>query len=682
MSTIRHRRALTAGVSMLVLLPVAAGAAEIVGTINADVLTGTEAIDVISGGAGNDRILGDPQAANLPVTAVTRVARPHNAAQPNLGTIEDPVYSADGLTMAYSVVSDVTANTCSVILRSVATGAETVVDAKSNAAAGTLGLCDRVSLSANGKKLVFSSVAPLVSGDMNGMVDVHLYDVDTKVITRVSVTDMEGQGDGHSYEPVISPDGTRVAFASKATNLPAAAGADSNGKADVFVRDLVAGTTVRLSESALGVQGIDGDAGWPVFSADGKRLAFHTGARNMVTTDTDMVQDVYVRDLATKAMTRVSVSAVANQAPSGASGYPAFSPDGLEVVFQSAAENLVAGDTNGKVDVFVRDLIANTTKLVSRTAAAQADGASAMPFYSPDSSKVVFHSNATNLVTGDTNADGDWFMADLLGGAITRLSTKAAGGQVENAGDAAGIAAMSPNGLAFAYASRAIDITADGNGVADLFLATLAPGAGGRDVLRGDDGEDWIHGGGGDDLVSGGPGKDTLVGGAGIDRVSFADAAAKVTVDLATGKTSDGDKISEVEGIVGSKFDDVLKGDAKGNVIHGGPGADVMTGGGGADRFTYASLAESPAKSPDTITDFKPKMKIDLSLAIPEAKGKKKGKQKFTWIGSKPFSKKKGEVRFEKELLQIDAKGKGKATFAIKLPKVGSLKKKQVIGVK
>ena len=159
------------------------------------------------------------------------------------------------------------------------------------------------------------------------------------------------QANGDSASPAISADGRYVAFGSDASNLVPG---DTNGTSDVFVRDLRSGTTQRVSVATDGTQA-NGDSDSPAISADGRYVAFASYASNLVPGDTNGTADVFVRDLRSGTTRRVSVATDGTQA-NGDSGSPAISADGRYVAFESDASNLVPGDTNHCVDVFVRDL--------------------------------------------------------------------------------------------------------------------------------------------------------------------------------------------------------------------------------------------------------------------------------------------------------------------------------------
>ncbi len=286
-------------------------------------------------------------------------------------------------------------------------------------------------------------------------------------VQLVSVDSTGNPANGGSYSPVLSADGRYVAFRSEASNLVAG---DTNNAQDVFVRDVVAGTTTRVSVDSTGTQG-NGDSYNAVVSADGRYVVFESEASNLVFGDTNDDVDVFVRDVVAGTTTRVSVDSIGTQG-TGGSGRPSVSADGRYVVFDSVASNLVAGDTNGADDVFVRDLVAGTTTRVSvDSAGGQANGPS--PFFSPssisaDGRYVVFDSGASNLVTGDTNDTGDVFVRDLVAGTTTRVSVDSIGRQGNSHSYEPAISADSRY---VAYRSAASNLVpGDTNGVADVVV--------------------------------------------------------------------------------------------------------------------------------------------------------------------------------------------------------------------
>jgi len=280
-------------------------------------------------------------------------------------------------------------------------------------------------ISADGRFVAFHSAATnLVAGDTNAVHDSFLRDRQLGTTERVSVNTSGTQGNAASQFPTASADGRFVAYYGPSSNL---VGGDTNGADDVFVRDRLLGTTERVSVSTGGAQGSSGSRA-PSISADGRFVAFESFAANLVASDTNANRDVFVRDRQLGTTERVSVDTGGAQG-NGESSAPSISADGRFVAFQSFASNLVPNDTNGW-DVFVRDLQLGTTERVSvATGGAQGNSDSYEPAISADGRIVAFKSDATNLVAGDTNGVTDVFVRDLQLGTTERVSVATDGTQ-------------------------------------------------------------------------------------------------------------------------------------------------------------------------------------------------------------------------------------------------------------
>jgi Tol biopolymer transport system component len=284
-------------------------------------------------------------------------------------------------------------------------------------------------------------------------------------LSRVSVSSTGAQATGYSDYPAMSADGRFVAFASAANLVPD----DHNGVNDTFVRDRVAGTTELVSVSSSGTEGnrSSGD-GVPVISADGRYVAFASRATNLVPHDTNRTQDVFIHDRLTGTTRRVSVSATGREA-NGGSEDPAISADGKLVAFDSGASNLVRGDTNHANDVFVRNLARGITWRVSRRSD-ETQGAlnSFSPAISAHGRYVAFASGSA-LVRDDTNRNYDVYVRDRLLGTTQRVSVSSSEGQAR--GLSGETLAISPHGRFVAFSSMAADLVAgDTNRNSDVFL--------------------------------------------------------------------------------------------------------------------------------------------------------------------------------------------------------------------
>ncbi len=322
-------------------------------------------------------------------------------------------------------------------------------------------------ISSDGRYVIFESDANnLTANDINNARDVFLYDRNTGQTTLISVSSAGVQGNLDSGTATVSVDGQtrRVAFGSWANNLVPS---DTNDAVDVFVRDLVSMTTTRESVSGLGVQanGFSDDA---VISRNGRYVAFWSSASNLLYGDTNGAWDVFRRDLETGQVLRVSVRGTATQA-NGHSSSPSISGDGRYIVFASEATNLVTGDTNEASDIFLRDMQTSVTTRVSVSSSGmQANGSSYGPKISPDGRYVAFRSQASNLVEGDTNGVDDIFVRDLHTNTTIRISQSSEGIQAN--GPSYSIC-FSADGRYVAFDSDASNLVPnDTNNCSDIFL--------------------------------------------------------------------------------------------------------------------------------------------------------------------------------------------------------------------
>ena len=287
---------------------------------------------------------------------------------------------------------------------------------------------------------------------------------------RVSVDSAGMQANGGSAVSGISGDGQRVVFASTASNLVPA---DTNLQSDVFVRDRAAGTTTRMSVDSNGAQAT-GSSITPAIAGDGGTATFVSSAANLVAGDTNGRLDVFVHDLATGATQRVSVATDGSQTTSD-SFAPSVSRDGRRVAFVSLASNLVGGDTNNTFDVFVHDRTTATTVRVSvDSMGMQTNGPSFAPRLSADGLMIVFHSQATNLVADDTNGVSDVFVHDLATGTTERVSVGSMGEQGNFASTAG---TLSADGRYAAFTSDASTlVVGDTNAATDVFVHDRSTG--------------------------------------------------------------------------------------------------------------------------------------------------------------------------------------------------------------
>jgi Tol biopolymer transport system component len=265
------------------------------------------------------------------------------------------------------------------------------------------------SVSADARFVVFETDASnVVPGDTNLSSDVFVRDRFAGTTECVSVDSSGALANLPSQLASISGDGRWVAFESLATNLVSG---DTNGMRDVFVHDRQTGATEIASISSGGAQG-NQESRTGSISADGRFVVFSSSATNLVAGGTNGLPQIFVRDRQT-GTTALLTTALGGAQPNGASDYPIVSPGGRFVVFQSAATNLVVGDANAQADVFLRDRANGTTELVDvSTAGVQSNSLNSRCTLSPDGRFAVFQSLGTTLVAGDTNGVSDVFLRD------------------------------------------------------------------------------------------------------------------------------------------------------------------------------------------------------------------------------------------------------------------------------
>jgi len=335
------------------------------------------------------------------------------------------------------------------------------------------------SLSADGTRVAFATTATNPSeGDTDREPDVYVRDLSTGKLILVSAADDGTKSNSFSDAPSLSADGKLVAFASYASNLDPAA---ADGRRQVYVKDLTSGEIILVSASDDGTAG-NGHSLGPSLSADGTRVAFSSKADNLDPADSDPYPDVYVKDLTTDDLTGGDLTLVSTfQAREWrqTSEDPSVSADGSHVAFSSYARNVREGDPDHRSDIYVKDL--GTDELVLASTADDAvkgNYHSLEPSLSADGSRVAFSSGATNLGEGDHEADYDSYVKDLTNGGLSLAST------AEVATTSNGISSspsLSPDGATVGFISTATDLdAADTDELADAYVkdvGDMGPGA-------------------------------------------------------------------------------------------------------------------------------------------------------------------------------------------------------------
>jgi Ca2+-binding RTX toxin-like protein len=335
-------------------------------------------------------------------------------------------------------------------------------------------------------------------------------------LARVSLGESGAQASGYSANANVSANGRFVVFESDATDLTA--DADGNGVNDIFVKDLLTGSVTRISESAAG--------------AAGNNTA--TGSTNA-----------------------------------------AISADGHFAIFSSNATNLVANDTNGKTDLFLKDLWTGAISRISTSTAGVQSNQGVDHDYSTsvsaDGRYVSFASNATNLVSGDTNGLRDIFLNDTLTGQLTRVSTSSGGAQADGN----------------SYDAR---LDAWGNALANYMKGNAMP--------------NFLDGSAGADTMAGGIGDDTYVVDSGGDRIMELAGEGydlvQSSISFVLGDTLEDLTLTGAADLAGTGNASIntLRGNAGSNRLDGGLGSDYFSGGAGSDTFVLRDLAS------DSIEDF------------------------------------------------------------------------------
>lgn len=512
-------------------------------------------------------------------------------------------FSPDGRYVAFTtgnpLVSGDNNDDPDIYLKDLTTGAVTRI----STAAGNIQADDssrNAQFSSDGRFVLFESGATnLVPEDRLGHRDIFLKELSNGAIIRVSVATGDVEANNGSYNAQLSRDGRYVLFESDASNL--VANDPDNKESDIFLRDLVTGDVTCLSKAANGDHGSLSSYN-ARFSPDGRSVVFESNASNLVAGDNNGKADIFLWDVGTRTLERLSIAKDGTQA-NGDSFNPRFSPDGHAVVFESSATTL-GGDINhegGNTDIFLKDLDTDTVTCISTAKdGTLGNGNSYNARFSPDGRYVVFESDASNLIANDPdNHVTDIFMKDLKTGDVTCLSTAVNGAETNFDSEDA---QFSPDGRHVLFQSEAPNLVAnDGNGQSDLFLVNLLYKANAAAILDGRFVEttlgvgnassvsvDW-----GDDTVT----TQTPVAGQLSLHHAYATTGAKGavvtlvegaltwnvahTVDLAAGTIVRNTALADT--LTGGQGGDVLTGDAFRNILNGAAGNDRLDGGAGAD---------------------------------------------------------------------------------------------------
>ena len=327
------------------------------------------------------------------------------------------------------------------------------------------------SLSADGRFMAYESFdSALIPPSLIINPGISIYDFVTQKSTPIIINSNGIEGNGGNRNPAISADGRFVAFISGTDPF----GASLN---DIYIHDRLNGQTNLLSISSSGSLGSSGPSA-PAISADGRFIALESLASDIVTGDNNQNLDIFVHDRLTKQTTRINMGLGGVEANSS-SGSASISYDGRYVAFESYASNLVAGDSNGRVDIFVHDrLTQKTIRISTDSKGVQGNGDSFYPTLNATGRLVTFTSSSSNLVPGDTNGKSDVFIHDRLTGQTSLVSVNSNGiqGNDHSGGGSPfifipGASAISVGGRFVSFTSIASNLVdGDTNAEADVFL--------------------------------------------------------------------------------------------------------------------------------------------------------------------------------------------------------------------
>jgi hypothetical protein len=334
-----------------------------------------------------------------------------------------------------------------------------------------------VSYSSKATNLVANPIYPpkIDCGDTSGhernpSIQVYLYDRQTGAVTQASVNNQGVSANCRSWLSDISGDGTYVVYGSHATNLVDPP--KNNKKRDTYIYNRI---TKQVRYANLTPQGTrpDQGAGLVDISSSGRYVTFNTKSGLFDPIDNNKTFDVILLDQQTNQTKLISLNESGRVGPE-ISHYSDVNTNGQYVVFQTLNQ-LTSEDRNNVTDIYLRDIVNNQTILItSPNSGQQANGNSRSGKLSGDGRYVTFISSANNLVANDTNGTEDLFMRDMTNGQITRLSVTLSGAQTS--GSLNGTHAISTDGTFVAFSSSANNlVSGDNNGKPDVFVRSLGP---------------------------------------------------------------------------------------------------------------------------------------------------------------------------------------------------------------
>ena len=349
-------------------------------------------------------------------------------------------------------------NTCTDIFIYDRINHQTIIASKSSASINGNGNSNYPSISGDGRFIAFVSESDnLVNNDTNGFADIFVHDVMTNQTTRVSVASDGTQANGASDDPSISSDGRYIAFLSYSSNL---VNNNTNGTYNVFLHDMQTHETTLISIRDDGA-GMSGDM--PTISSTGNFVVYRSQY------PFGYLQSIYLHNTQTGETIRVSKSYTGG-VPNGDSAWPSISANGDYVAYVSSASDIVDWDTNGYKDVFVYDKSRDETYLITiGYDGSTSNGDSYSAAISSDGTSIALYSVANNLVPNEKNNREDIFVVDGTTG-FTQIASIASDGTLGN-GHSYALPSISGSGRYVAFMSEASNlVSGDSNGFVDIFV--------------------------------------------------------------------------------------------------------------------------------------------------------------------------------------------------------------------
>ena len=487
--------------------------------------------------------------------------------------------SPDGKFVLYLSYTDNANHDRGLYLKNLETGENTLISTSSS---GELGNSDAINdnarFSADGKFISFSSYASnLTPDDTDHRSDIFVKNLITGTTTLVSTNSNGVKDNGGAVVSTISANGRYLTFHSTATNLAAA---DTNASIDVYWKDTLTNETKLVSSSASGAVG-NNRSWYASISTDGNLVAFESSATNLLPTNDNAYVDIFVKNMTTGAIQRVSTSATGIEG-NGNSENASISADGRYVLFESRASNLVANDTNGASDIFIKDLQTSAIQRVSTSSSnQQVSGESFNARFSANGKFVIFDSTSNNLVSGDNNpAVLDTFIKNIETGEVRLVSVQTQTTILNSGGTDLVNASIS-----YTLSDHVENLTLTG---------TAAINGTGNDldnVITGNAGNNILDGKGGTDTLIGGKGNDTyILDGENDEVVESLDEGidlVKASVNYTLTNHVENLTLTGVDAIngTGNSINNTITGNDANNTLNGADGNDSLIGGAGEDML-------------------------------------------------------------------------------------------------